>query len=137
MDNSKPDDELMLNVAINRHGHLAVLQVDGSLDTVEAVETLSDSLLFMTADDELVLDLSCLTTITDVQAAVLHERLLGRRTPLPTTIIASTDEVQLALCANGFDQFARIVPTVALACDVVVGRAALNDIIVNWQCARP
>ncbi len=134
-DKTAADTAEMLNLAINRHGDLALLQVEGDLDTFEAIDDLGDSLLFATADDELVLDLTSVSAMDDESARDLHDRLVRRCGRLPATIIAPAVEVQLALAANGFDELAAVVDTLELARDVVRARNALDDILANWRCS--
>lgn len=106
-DTNGNDTFRMLSVTLNRCGDLAVLRPSGEFAGSRAAEALLDTLTFVEADIDLVLDLTDLTSLGAEAGRLVHDLVSARRGAVTTAILTTDERVRTELRRQGIHDVAR------------------------------
>ncbi|MGD9997347.1 MAG: hypothetical protein AB7L17_03740 [Ilumatobacteraceae bacterium] len=116
----------MLDIDMARRRRFALVRASGSIVADSEVDTIAGAIEFIPSDDDLVIDLSELTELSQGCARTLRLLVQSRVAWSGLVVVASTPGVVAQLQNCGIDRIAPVVATLHEAAREL-GRSAVRD----------
>jgi anti-anti-sigma regulatory factor len=121
----------MLDIEMVRAPVFALVRATGSLHTADEVDTFTTALEFVPKDDDLVLDLSGLSSMSAACMTDLSALLLGRAGWSETVVVSPDPDVTVQLVIGGVDHLVPILTSLMGAADLLKARRCLHSAVAG------